>query len=346
MKIAAYSISLNEEKHAERWAKACAGADVMFVLDTGSTDNTIDILERNRVEVYQASINPWRFDVARNTALALLPDDIDVCVSVDLDEVPAPDFWIKLRKQWKKNANKGWIFMDTGTHWVSDRIHSRHGYHWIYPIHEVIAPSMGTKIIPCSIETYITHKPDNSKSRAKYLPMLKAAVEEDPKDQRMLVYLAREYYFNSEWQKVIDTTNKLLPDHWDRELAQSCRLAGWSAVNLNDMKQADYWFYSAIDHCPNSIESWTTAAQFQYHMKNWPECERVARQALTKEVTTDYTADPSCVWRANDLLSLALWELGQGQEALKHAKIALKLNPNDQRLKANVEFYKKSLQNS
>lgn len=346
MKIAAYSISLNEEKHAERWAKACVGADYLFVLDTGSTDNTVDILERNGVIVTKAAIKPWRFDVARNTALSLLPDDIDVCVSIDLDEIPAPDFWIKLRKQWKKNANKGWVFMDTGTHWAADRIHSRHGYHWIYPIHEVIAPSMGTKIIPCSIETYITHRPDNSKSRGQYLQMLKAAVEEDPKDQRMLVYLAREYYFNSEWQKVIDTANKLLPDHWDRELAQSCRLAGWSAVNLNDMKQADYWFYSAIDYCPNSIESWTTAAQFQYHMKNWPECERVARQALTKEVTTDYMADASCVWRANDLLSLALWEQGEHQEALKYAKIALNLNPNDGRLKGNVEFYKNYLRNS
>ncbi len=346
MRVAVYSIALNEEKHAQRWAKACSGADYLFVLDTGSSDRTIEILRDNGVNVAQASIKPWRFDVARNTALSLLPDDIDVCVSIDLDEVPAPDFFTKLRKQWKKNANKGWVFMDTGTQWAADRVHSRHGYHWIYPIHEVIAPSMGTKIIPCPIETYISHRPDNTKSRGQYLQMLKAAVEEDPKDQRMKVYLAREYYFNSDWQKVIDVANQLLPDHWDRELAQTYRLAGWSAANLNDMDQAGTWFNKAVDACVNSIESWTTLAQYHYHMKNWNECEWSAMQALTKTVTTDYMADPTCVWRANDLLSLALWELGQGEEALKYAKIALNLEPNIERLKANVEFYKKVLRNS
>lgn len=346
MRVAVYTIALNEIKHVERWVKSNSGADDLFVLDTGSTDGTVEKLRELGVTVQEATINPWRFDIARNTALSLLPNDVDVCVSIDMDEVPAPDFFIKLRKQWKKNANKGWVFMDTGTQWATDRIHSRHGYYWVSPIHEVISPSMGTKIKPCSIETYITHKPDDSKSRAKYLPMLKAAVEEDPKDQRMLVYLVREYYFHAQWQKVIDTTNKLLPDHWDRELAQSYRLAGWSAVNLNDLKQAGTWFNNAVDACKDSIESWTTLAQYHYHAKDWAECERTSREALTKEVTTDYMADPSCVWRANDLLSLALWELENRQDALKYAKIALNLNPTDKRLKANVDFYKKVLLNS
>lgn len=347
MKIAAYSICLNEEKHAERWVKACAGADVMFVLDTGSTDNTIDILERNGVSVVKASINPWRFDVARNTALALLPDDIDVCVSIDLDEIPAPDFWIKLRKQWKKGANKGWIFMDTGTQWAADRIHARHGYRWIYPIHEVIAPSMGTKIVSCSIESYIKHKPDDSKPRTQYLQMLQDACIEDGNDGRMHVYLAREYYFHKRWNEVISTAHLIENlTTWDREAAQTYRLAGWSGANLNLRPIAKGMFIKATEVCPESIESWTTLAQFYYHDKDWSECERASRQALTKTVTTDYMADPSCVWRANDLLSLALWELENRQDALKYAKIALNLNPTDQRLKANVDFYKKVLLNS
>jgi len=346
MNVAVYTIALNEIKHVERWVRSNSGADVLFVLDTGSTDGTVEKLRELDVTVQEATINPWRFDVARNTALALLPSDVDICVSVDMDEIPAPDFYSKLRKQWKKNANKGWVFMDTGTQWATDRVHSRHGYQWIYPIHEVISPSLGTKIQPCSIETYITHKPDDSKPRTQYLDMLKAAVEEDPKDQRMLVYLVREYYFNSEWQKVIETTNKLLPDHWNRELAQSYRLAGWSAINLNMYPLALSYFDQAVDICQDSIESWTTLAQYNYHVKDWAECARNAKTALTKIVTTDYMADPTCVWRANDLLSLSLWELGQRQEALKYGKIALNLNPNDKRLKANVDFYKKVLLNT
>jgi len=35
-------------------------------------------------------VHPWRFDVARNAALALVPDN--VCISPDLDDV-LPEGW-------------------------------------------------------------------------------------------------------------------------------------------------------------------------------------------------------------------------------------------------------------
>ena len=86
MKVAAYAIALNEEKHAQRWADTTKDADFRLVCDTGSTDKTVEILRSNGITVYEISVKPWRFDVARNTAQSLLPADIDVCLSLDLDE--------------------------------------------------------------------------------------------------------------------------------------------------------------------------------------------------------------------------------------------------------------------
>ena len=40
MRVAVYTIALNEIKHVERWVKSNSGADDLFVLDTGSTDGT------------------------------------------------------------------------------------------------------------------------------------------------------------------------------------------------------------------------------------------------------------------------------------------------------------------
>ena len=40
MKIAVYTIALNEEKHVKRWFESAKDADLLLIADTGSTDKT------------------------------------------------------------------------------------------------------------------------------------------------------------------------------------------------------------------------------------------------------------------------------------------------------------------
>ena len=79
MKVAVYTIALNEAANAQRWADSAADADYRIVADTGSSDDTVERLTRAGVTVHQIAIRPWRFDDARNAAMALIPDDVDVC---------------------------------------------------------------------------------------------------------------------------------------------------------------------------------------------------------------------------------------------------------------------------
>jgi glycosyltransferase involved in cell wall biosynthesis len=139
VKIAVYTIALNEAKHVKRWAEATKGADVRIVLDTGSTDNTYDLLLEHGIEAHRATLSDFRFDVARNTALDLIPADVDVCVSIDMDEVPDPDFFDKIRQAWKPDTTRAWVMWDTGNIWANNnRVHARHGYRRRYPCHYVI----------------------------------------------------------------------------------------------------------------------------------------------------------------------------------------------------------------
>ena len=55
-------------------------ADDIYVLDTGSTDDTVELLQKLNVHVKQEIIKPWRFDVARNKSLDMVPDNVDICV--------------------------------------------------------------------------------------------------------------------------------------------------------------------------------------------------------------------------------------------------------------------------
>ena len=90
MKVAVYTIALNEAGHVDRWATSAVDADYRIVADTGSDDGTVDLLRSAGVTVHRIAIRPWRFDDARNAALALIPDDVDVCCTMDMDEFLEP----------------------------------------------------------------------------------------------------------------------------------------------------------------------------------------------------------------------------------------------------------------
>jgi hypothetical protein len=342
MKIAVYSIALNEAKHVKRWVKACAGADVIVVADTGSTDGTQSLLRDAGVQVHDISVKPWRFDSARNTALNLVPDDVDICVILDLDEVPDPDFFKKLRKEWKKGSNRGWIFMDTGTVWVSDRIHARHGFQWKHPIHEVAVPSMGTQVVSCSIDATIRHQPDNNKSRAQYLTMLEQAVQDDPQDQRMLVYLAREYGYHKRYEEVVEVVKKLSHSGWDVERAAACRNAGDACTHMGLTDDALAWYEGGAEVLPDEPESWVALAQHHYFHKNWADCYGASLKGLKTLPAKHYLTQPDSMFQLNDFASLSAWELGWYGEAISYANKAIAIK-KDQRVLDNIDFYKKSI---
>lgn len=83
-KVCVYAICKNEEKNIDRWYRSVSEADEIYVLDTGSSDNSVNKLREYGVFVKEEVINPFRFDVARNKSLEMVPGDADICVCVDL----------------------------------------------------------------------------------------------------------------------------------------------------------------------------------------------------------------------------------------------------------------------
>ena len=55
-KVCVYAICKNEEKFVDRWCESVKDADGIFVLDTGSTDNTVKKLQDHNV-VVKSEIN-------------------------------------------------------------------------------------------------------------------------------------------------------------------------------------------------------------------------------------------------------------------------------------------------
>ena len=106
MKIIIYAICKSEAKFAARFMASCAEADGVYVLDTGSTDGTPELLRALGATVQVAKIEPWRFDAARNASLAMLPEDADVCICLDLDEVLCPGWREALEAAWAPGTTR------------------------------------------------------------------------------------------------------------------------------------------------------------------------------------------------------------------------------------------------
>ena len=202
-KIVVYAISKNEEKFVDRWVDSMQEEDEIYVLDTGSTDKTVSKLKKRKVNVKKKIIKPWRFDVARNESLKLVPNDADICVCTDLDEVLEKGWRKKLEEIWQDNItrlryNYNWKLDENNkpiVNFYTDKIHIRDNYKWTHPVHEVLTYTNGNEVFLTTDEITLNHYPDNTKSRSSYLPLLELSVKEDPEDDRNMHYLGREYMY-------------------------------------------------------------------------------------------------------------------------------------------------------
>lgn len=195
MKIAVYTIALNEEKHVKRWYESAKDADYLLIADTGSTDKTVEIAERLGIAVIEISVKPWRFDDSRNAALAALPDDIDYCISMDMDETLSEGWRQHLEKmtadQVEYKFNLTWrdeAETVVEEFFVNNRIHKRHGFRWQWLMHEAVVPDRIKNYTSEFCEGLeVSHHPDPEKSRQQYNQMIEDSYNEY-KDARYHIY--------------------------------------------------------------------------------------------------------------------------------------------------------------
>jgi tetratricopeptide (TPR) repeat protein len=346
MKVAVVSICLNEDKFIARWAESAKDSDYLILGDTGSTDQTVAFAKFIGITVHQLSINPWRFDDARNALLALVPSNVDYVINLDVDEVLAPGWREELEKAHKLSLTRPrykytWSWKEDGTEGLTyggDKIHARNGYRWKHPVHEVIVADR-IKETQGWIGLEIHHHPDSTKSRGQYFPLLELSVTEDPSDDRNAYYFARELYFNAQYERAAKEFERHLSlprSVWRPERAASMRY-----IAKCKPEEAKHWLAKAVEEDPNRREALVELANWAYQHKQWELCLSSAKRALDiKEKPLDYLCE-EFAWGAlpNDLAAIAAYNLRQFKEALEYGKKALELDPTNERLQRNLEFY-------
>jgi len=342
MKIAVYTIAKNEEKFVKRWAESCKEADYRIILDTGSTDRTVEIAQSLGITVHTQTFNPWRFDTARIASLAHVPEDADYCVALDMDEILLPG--------WRKHIEQAtgtrlryqyvWSWNPDGTpgrtYW-GDKIHTRHGYTWKYPIHEVIHPTAPETIQ--STELHIHHHPDPTKTRSSYLPLLELGATEDPNDSRSAYVLARAYNTNGMHDKATPELKRYLSLPTSTSRDERCHAMLLLAESDND-NNTETWLLRAAAEAPWLREPWVNLARHYLKQRNWAACYTHAKRALTITERPSSIAAHAHAWGPlpHDYASSAAFHLGRYDESVAHATNALAYTPNNERRKKNLHL--------
>ena len=348
MKIAVYAISKNESKFVDRFMDSIKDADGVFVLDTGSTDDTVLKLEQRGAIVSKEEINPWRFDVARNKSLELVPLDYDVCICLDLDEVIKEGWREKILEVWKEDTTRlrytyNWKLENDKPviSFYAEKIHSRKGYKWIHPVHEILKGE--NEVFVTTDDITINHYPDDTKSRSSYLPLLELSVQEDPFNDRNVHYLGREYMYYGRYQECIDTLIKHLnlpKATWKDERCASMRFIARSYKNLNRYEEARMWLEKAIKEAPYLRDGYVEMMLLNYLLEEWELIIKYGNEALKilkhpkTYINEPFTFDHTVY----DLLSIAYYNLNDYEKSLDNINKALEISPNDERLINNKKI--------
>ncbi len=351
-KVCVYAIAKNEEKNVDQWYNSMKEADEIYVLDTGSTDSTKEKLREKGVIVKQKIITPWRFDVARNESLKMVPKDTDIYVCTDIDEAFEPGWREELEKHWEKDATQAnYLYIYSRDKYGKprlsfyyDKIHTKN-FEWECGIHEVLK-YIGKKprknvLIP---NITLIHYRDDSKDRSCYKTLLEEAVIERPKDKRTARLMLREYVIYREWENVIKSGEHYLsidPDHENFYDSTAYRYIGRAYRYLKDYDNSRKFLETAVDLASEFREPYIELGWLEKILYNYDKAiELFEKAASIKEkdlkVSNEVFAWDETVYRE---LAECYKNKGKFKEAHKNILLAEQINKDSvliQNLKKDI----------
>lgn len=363
-KICIYAICKDEKQFVKQWLDSMSEADYIVVLDTGSTDGTYELLKNDKrvYRVEQQTISPWRFDVARNESLKLVPEDANILLCTDLDEILEPGWANIIKENWIdgfhiRGAYKyAWSHTEDGQPgriFYYDKLHDKNWY-WKAPVHELLHSDIYDVYNEQYMKehtldlfdqgVYLHHYPDNTKSRSSYLPLLELRMEEDPNDHYGKFYLSHEYNYRG----MYDKSNEILYDILDNyqnhysnlEIAACYLFLGDNYRSMDDLDKALYYYNKSITQESSYREPYLLAAEIFNEKNQYNIALGYVKDALKNSYRHYSWIERDSSWREtpDDILSVAYFYLNLKEKAYIHALKAHNLNPYDDRIENNMNY--------
>jgi glycosyltransferase involved in cell wall biosynthesis len=264
-KISAVLIVKNEETLLGRCLNSIGDADEIVVCDTGSTDNTLNIVKGFALGHNLALTHfEWcdDFAAARNYAKSFATNEW--VLSIDADETLEPGGMDTLRAAVKTATGDGIRVRLAAEgsgheHWVP-RFFKR-SVDWVGAVHE-LPQTLGSERVDVTI-TY-GYSPAHEQDPDRVLRILSNLEDPEPRE---LYYLAREHYYRSDWQTAVATLDAYLARaEWMPERADGWLMMARCLWNLSRGEEARTACLQALANNANFKEALLFMAEM-----SWPE---------------------------------------------------------------------------
>jgi glycosyltransferase involved in cell wall biosynthesis len=244
----------NESKVLKRLIDSCINIiDYYVIIDTGSTDDTIELLnkllKKKKGEMHQ---RPWvNFGFNRTELMALSYGKADYILLADADN----EYIIR---NFDKNvlvSDYYYLKYEGSLSWMNIFI-VKGDIHWYYKghVHEYIVVN-GYSNGGCIDSIKIIHHGDGGNPNRDDIKILLNAIKEDPDDARNYFYLAQSYKDVGDYANaLIYYKKRILMDGWNEEVFYSLYQSGLMLYNLGEIDKAIITLMNSYNYRPSRFE--------------------------------------------------------------------------------------------
>ena len=208
----------DEEMHIARCLESVADlVDEIIVVDTGSSDRTVEIASQYTTNIY---FYPWREDFSEARNYSFSKASMEFCMWMDADDIleeTEKDKLLQLKQTLSSDVDM--VMMKYNTAFDEDGkpsfsyfrerwIRNCSEYRWVGAVHEVISPS--GNIVYSDIA--VSHKKINAGDPDRNLKIYqKALAEGKTLEPRQQYYYGRELYYHKKYEEAVSVLELIRP---------------------------------------------------------------------------------------------------------------------------------------